>query len=55
MAEDDSAYLIRRAEAEMAQAKRAITPKVAQVHHQLAQGYLERLKPDARAKLEQRT
>lgn len=55
MVEDDSAYLIQRAEAELEQAKRATTAKVAQVHSALAQTYLERLNPDMRASIEQRT
>lgn len=53
MVEDDSAYFIQRAEAELEQAKRAVTPKVAQVHNVLAQAYLERLQPEMRASIEQ--
>lgn len=55
MVEDDSAYFIQRAEAELKQAERAATPEVAQVHNVLAQAYLERLNPDMRASIEQGT
>lgn len=54
MFEDDSAYYTRRAEVELEQAQRATRPEVVQVHYQLAEAYLERLKPDARASLGQR-
>ena len=53
MTEDDSAYFVQRAEAELEQAKRATTPEVAQVHNVLAQAYLERLNPTLRASIKQ--
>lgn len=53
MIEDDSAYFRKRAEAEREQALRAAQPEVAQIHHQLAQAYLERLKPDSAVGIEQ--
>lgn len=55
MFEDDSTYYTRRAKAELEQAQRATRPEVVQVHYQLAEAYLERLKPDARASIEGRT
>ncbi|WP_242098153.1 hypothetical protein [Sphingomonas sp. CROZ-RG-20F-R02-07] len=55
MLEDDSTYFTRRAEAELEQAQRATKPEVVRVHFMLAEAYLERLQPDARASIEQRT
>ena len=55
MSEDDSAYFTKRAEAELEQAQRAARPEVAQVHQQLAEAYLERLKPSTRGGIEQAT
>ena len=53
MSEDDSTYYAKRAEAEMEQAQRTAKPEVAEVHRQLAEAYLERLKPDTRLGIEQ--
>lgn len=55
MIEDDSAYFAKRAEAELAQAKQAAVPEVAQVHQRLAEAYLERLAPGAHPAIEQGT
>lgn len=55
MLEDDSTYFTRRAEAELDQAQRATNPQVVRAHFMLAEAYLERLQPDARASIEQRT
>ncbi|QQV77936.1 hypothetical protein H5J25_04075 [Sphingomonas aliaeris] len=55
MLEDDSSYFTRRAEAELDQAQRATDPKVVKAHFMLAESYLERLQPDARAGVGQRT
>ena len=55
MIEDDSAYFAKRAEAQLAQAKQAAIPEVAQVHQQLAEAYLGRLAPGAHPAIEQGT
>jgi hypothetical protein len=55
MFEDDSTYFAKRAEAELAQAKQAAVPEVAQVHQRLAEAYLERLKLEATPAIEQAT
>ena len=54
MFEDDNTYFTRRAEVELEQAQRATKPEVVRAHYQLAEAYLERLQPDARASIEQR-
>lgn len=46
MTKDDHAYFTRRAEAELDQAQRATCPHAVRAHYQLAEAYLERLKPD---------
>lgn len=54
MLEDDSSYFTRRAEAELDQAQRATNPQVVRAHYMLAEAYLERIQPKARAESEQR-
>jgi len=53
MTEDDSTYFTKRAEAELEQAQRAARPRVAQVHQQLAEAYLVRMKAEVRPAIEQ--
>ena len=55
MLEADTTYFTRRAEAELEQAQRATNPQVVRAHFLLAEAYLERLQPDARASIEQRS
>lgn len=55
MLENDSTYFKRRAQAELDRAQRATNPQAIRAHSILAEAYLERLQPDARASIEQRT
>jgi hypothetical protein len=41
--EDDVSYYQRRAEAELEQAQRAVTPEVVRAHYALATAYLDRV------------
>lgn len=43
MADDDLAYLQRRAEAELELAQRSETPEVTAAHYKLAEAYLDRV------------
>lgn len=55
MIEDDSVYFSKQAEAKLEQAQRAARAEVAQVHQQLDEAYLERLKLETRPSVEQMT
>lgn len=52
MGQDDNAYFANRADAERERAERASHPKVAAVHHQLANAYRQRIPSNNRDRTE---
>ena len=46
MSQDDRSYFQHRAQIEIERAETATTPRVAHVHHQLAEAYRDRLTGD---------
>jgi hypothetical protein len=43
LADEDAAYFVQRAEAEIMLAQRAVHPKVVSVHYRMAEAYLDRV------------